>query len=184
MENQLILISPPPLKPLEDPRPESTAFTNIKLFNHLLEHLQRPKNKYCSIDCMTKEFEGRSYEGARAKMRQRLSAFQRWAREEMETLIVVPKAFGNGHGEALAAKIFDSLAADDRDRELVADDLNRARQRKEITEETYEKKFNLVYPMLNENQNEKGEQHMDTTTQAPDEPKPEPEPPPPPGNGD
>jgi hypothetical protein len=26
--------------------------------------------------------------------------------------------------------------------------------------------------------------HMDTTTQAPDEPKPEPEPPPPPGNGD
>jgi hypothetical protein len=154
MENQLILTSPP-LKPLEDPRPESSAFTNIKLFNHLLEHLHQPKNKYCSIHCMTKEFEGRSYEGSRAKMRQRLSTFQRWAREEMETLIVVPKASGNGHGEALAAKIFDPLVADDHDRELVADDLNRARQRKEITEETYEKKFNLVYPMLNENKNQK-----------------------------
>ena len=174
MENQLIL-TPPPLKPLEDPRPESTAFTNVKLFNHLVEHLQKPKNKYCSIDCMTKLFEGRSYEGSRAKMRQRLSAFQRWAREEMETLVVVPKAFGNGHGEALAAKIFDSQGADDRDRELVADDLNRARQRKEITEETYEKKFNLVYPMLNENE-EGGE-----TTMA-DNPKPAPPEPPPPTN--
>jgi hypothetical protein len=136
--------------PLEDPHPESTAFTNLKLYNHLVAHKRKGgKHLFCSIDCMTKLFEPRNVESNRKRMRLRLPAFQRWCRDNQGKFIVVPK--GNNHGEALAAKLFDPLIADQRDRELIAADLNRALNRKEISDETYHKIFELVYPLLKEN---------------------------------
>jgi hypothetical protein len=46
---------------MHDPYPESRSFTNIKLYNHLVLH--NSAGRWCSIDCMTKKFEGRSSEG-------------------------------------------------------------------------------------------------------------------------
>jgi hypothetical protein len=151
MDNSII--PTPGFNSLNDARPESRAFTNVKFYNHLIAHKQKGgKHSFCSIDCMTREFEGRSSESARKLMRVRLTHFQRWTRDEQGKFIVVPKAGygGNNHNEALAAKIFDPLTADDRDRELVATDLNRALHRKEISDETYHKIFELVYPLLND----------------------------------
>lgn len=146
MENTLTTTIP--VTAINDPRPESTAFTNVKLYNHLIDHKRKGgKHSFCSIDCMTRKFENRSFEGSRKMMRRRLATFLRWVREEHDKFIVVPR--GDDHNEALAAKIFDPLNADDRDRELVASDLNRALHRKEITEETYKKIFEILYPLLN-----------------------------------
>jgi hypothetical protein len=143
---------------IKDPHPESTKFSNIKLYNHLIKHMQKYKpedaRRYCSIECMTREFEPQLTKPGRKKSRGRLSPFQRWAREEQGKFIVVPKAgYGDkNHNGAVAAKIFDPLTADAHERELVAADVNRALHRKEITQETYDKIFSLVYPLLNDEQ--------------------------------
>jgi hypothetical protein len=142
--------------PLEDPHPDSEKFTNIKLYNHLIEHMRRysadKPGRWCSIDCMTRTFnkQARLTKPLRKKSRERLTPFSRWAREEHNKLIEVVRV-GNGknHKEALAVKIFDHLTADSHDRALVADDVNRALHRKEISQETYDKIFQIVYPLLN-----------------------------------
>jgi hypothetical protein len=152
--NELITI--PGFTPINDPHPESEKFSNIKLYNHLIEHMRghKPENprRWCSIECMTKEFnkQARLSKPLRKKSRERLTPFQRWAREEHNKLIEVARV-GNGknHKEAVAVKIFDHLSADSHDRELVAADVNRALHRKEISQETYDKIFQIVYPLLN-----------------------------------
>jgi hypothetical protein len=150
MENNTQLALPTlAFNPIADPQPESRAFSNIKFYNHLVEHFK--KDKFCGIDCMAREFEGRSTESNRKQMRQRLTVFRRWCRDEQGKFIVVIDD-NNGHREALAAKIYDPLNASQRDRELMAADVNRWLHRKEISEETYNRIFELVYPMLNEEQ--------------------------------
>jgi hypothetical protein len=90
-DTQLTII--PEVNPLDDPRPESRAFTNVKLYNHLIAHRNAgPERSFCSIDCMTREFEGRSFESGRQIMRRRLSTFQRWCRPVYSLSEVIPRA--------------------------------------------------------------------------------------------
>jgi hypothetical protein len=130
-------------KKLDDPHPESKVFTNVKLYNHLLLH--NKAGRWCSIDCMTREFEGRSSESNRTIMRRRLSVFQRWCQEAQNHLVSIQRGRQNG---ALAAKLFHPTKADDFERQVVADDLSRALHRREITETMYQTKLKLIYPVL------------------------------------
>lgn len=141
--NELVTTEQEPFNKLHDPYPESKSFTNVKLYNHLVLH--NKAGRWCSIDCMTREFEGRSSESNRQIMRRRLSVFQRWCQDNQNHMLSVQRGRQNG---ALAAKLFDSLKADDFERQVVADDLSRSLHRKEISEAVYQAKLKLIYPAL------------------------------------
>lgn len=144
-----IVIAEEYFKKLHDPYPESRSFTNIKLYNHLVLH--NSAGRWCSIDCMTREFEGRSSEGNRQTMRRRLSVFQRWCQDSQNHLVSIQRGQQNG---ALAAKLFHPIKADDFERQVVADDLSRALHRREITETMYQTKLRLIYPTLDQENGE------------------------------
>ena len=114
-------------------RLSTSAFNN----NAVLDHLMATP-KWLTIEDLARLVYGRSHEENRRRIRNRLPGLRKFA-IETHGILLVSEYHGNSRSRI---KILDPSSAVDRD--CAERDLERRRQRNEVSEEMYEKELALI----------------------------------------
>lgn len=102
---------------------------------HLKWHLTQKRDRWCAIECMAKVMFARNTEANRVRVRERI------ARLAKEVLLhghwILREYDQSDHGRVKAVKFYEKNISGQEDQAALSQ-LNRARRRKEVDEQTYE----------------------------------------------